>query len=73
MQNSHLKLIKIIVDFIKNLFSFFKSRKEEQNKINGEIHKEIVDNLKNKYNEIDKENENKKSQNVENRLNNLFK
>jgi len=73
MQNSYLKLIKIIVDFIKNLFSFFKSRKEEQNKINGEIHKEIVDNLKNKYNEIDKENENKKSQNVENRLNNLFK
>ena len=73
MQNSHLKLIKIIVDFIKNLFSFFKSRKEEQNKISGEIHQEIVDNLKNKYNEIDKENESKKSQNVENRLNNLFK
>ena len=73
MQNSFLKLFKIIVQFIRDLLGFFKAKKEEEQKINEEMHKEIVKDIQNKYDNVDKELENEKSKNVEDRLNNLFK
>jgi predicted S18 family serine protease len=73
MQNSFLKLFKIIVQFIIDLFGFFRNRKLEEQQINEKMHEEIVKDLKNKYDNVDKELDREKSKNVQDRINNLFK
>jgi len=62
----YFNFLKKCYEFIVWIFSFFRGRKEQ------EINQADID-LKEGYDKIDKEKESKKEDNIENRLNSMFK
>jgi Sec-independent protein translocase protein TatA len=67
-----LELIQAIIDFIKRMRSIFKDNKQQQSNKNQEELNKIKDDLKEKYNKVDKNKENESKQNLKDRLNNMF-
>ena len=66
-------IVGAFVDFIRKIYSIIsKSNKQDQQQYNGKIEKDRAD-IKKEYEEIDKQNEAQKKQELDKRLQNMFK
>ena len=59
-------------EFIKMIFAFLTGRKKQQEEQKQENFNKITSDLENKYSEVDKKQEDKKQDDLKNRLNNMF-
>ncbi len=72
MEYTWISLIKKVFSAIKYLISFFIGRKKEQDKMEYEEYKKDNAKIEEKYSKIDQEKENKKNDDLDKRLNNMF-
>jgi len=70
---SIFSILRLITKFICDFFAILKTRNKIKQEEENRHHQQVLGELQNGYNKIDKEKEQQKENDTQNRLNNMFK